>query len=69
MNFSITPNTYEPENAYDLKIYDNILPKVTYTIFLGVILTTGSLGKWDHHIKALWGRGSEVNFHFLYCFL
>ena len=31
MNFSITPNTYEPENAYDLKIYDNILPKVTHT--------------------------------------
>ena len=37
MYFSSTPKTYEPEesdleNAYDLKIHDNILPKVTHQI-------------------------------------
>ena len=42
MYFSSTPKTYEPEesgfkNAYDLKIHDNILPKVTHTKFLGGI--------------------------------
>ena len=37
------------ENAYDLKIHDNILPKVTHTKFLGVIIDDRL--SWDHHIK------------------
>ena len=50
MYFSSTPKTYEPdesdlENAYDLKIHDNILPKSnTYQISLVSLLMTGSLG-------------------------
>ena len=50
------PDTYEPEesdleNAYYLKIHDNILPKVTHTKFLcGIIDDRLS---WDYHIKAL----------------
>ena len=56
MYFSSTPKTYEPdesdlENAYDLKIHDNILPKVTHTKFLGVIIDDRLT--WDYHIKAL----------------
>ena len=56
MHFSSTPNTYEPEesefeNAYELKIHDNILPKVTHTKFLGVIIDDRL--SWDHQIKAL----------------
>ena len=56
MYCSSTPKTYKPEqsdfeNAYDLKIHDNILPKVTHTNFLGVIID-GRLS-CDHHIKAL----------------
>ena len=56
MYFSSTPKTYEPEesdldNAYDLQIHDNILPKVTHTKFLGVIIDDRL--SWDHHIKAL----------------
>ena len=51
MYFSSTPKTYEPEesdleNAYDLKIHDNILPK-----FLGIIIVDRL--SWDHHIKKL----------------
>ena len=56
MYFSSTRKTYEPdesdlENAYDLKIHDNILPKVTHTKFLGVIIDDRLT--WDYHIKAL----------------
>ena len=56
MYFSSAPKTYEPdesdlENAYDLKIHDNILPKVTHTKFLGVIIDDRL--SWDYHIKAL----------------
>ena len=56
MYFSSTPKTYEPEesdleNAYDPKIHDNFLPKVTHTKFLGVIIDDRL--SWDHHIKAL----------------
>ena len=60
MYFSSTPKTYEPgefdfENAYNLKIHDNILPKVTHTKFLGVSIDDRL--SWDHHIKALGQRG------------
>ena len=46
MYFSSTPKTYEVgesdlENAYDLKIHDNTLLKVTHTTFLGVIIDDG----------------------------
>ena len=56
MYFSGTPKTYGPEesdleNVYDLTIHDNILPKVTHTKFLGVIIDDRL--SWDHHIKAL----------------
>ena len=39
MYFSSTPKTYEPEesefeNAYELKIHDNTLPKVTQSLLL-----------------------------------
>ena len=56
MYFSSTPKTYEPEesefeNAYELKIHDNILPKVTHTTFLGVIIDDRL--SWDHQIKVL----------------
>ena len=56
MYFSSTRKTYEPdesdlENAYALKIHDNILPKVTHTKFLGVIIDDRLT--WDYHIKAL----------------
>ena len=56
MYFSSTRKTYEPdesdlENAYDLKIHDNILPKVTHNKFLGVIIDDRLT--WDYHIKAL----------------
>ena len=56
MYFSSTPKTNEPEesdleNGYDLKIHDYILPKVTRTKFLGVIINDRL--SWDHHIKAL----------------
>ena len=54
MYFSSTPKTYEPEesdleNAYYLKIHDNILLKVTATKFLGVIIDDRL--SWDYHIK------------------
>ena len=56
MYFSSTPKAYEPdesdlENAYDLRIHDNILPKVIHTKFLGVIIDDRL--SWDYHIKAL----------------
>ena len=51
MYFSSTPKTCKAEesdleNAYDLKIHDNILPKVTHTKFIGFIIDDrlGSLG-------------------------
>ena len=54
--FSSTPKTCEPEetdleNEYDLKIHDNILPKVTHTKLIGVIINDRL--SWDHHSKAL----------------
>ena len=56
MYFSSTPKAYKPEksdfeNACDLKIHDNIIPKITHTKFLGVIIDDRL--SWDHHIKAL----------------
>ena len=56
MYFSRTTKANEPEesdfeNAYNLKIHDNIFPKVTHTKFLSVISDDRLF--WDHHIKAL----------------
>ena len=65
MYFSSTPKTYEVgesdlENAYDLKIHDNILLKVTHTTFLGVIIDDIDRLSWDHHNKALTKKPSVL---------
>ena len=69
MYFSSTPKTYEPEESdfenalYELKIHDNILPKVTHTKFLGVIIDDRL--SWDHHIKGAGGlhqNSLEIDF-------
>ena len=57
MNFSSNTKTYEPEESdlenayYYLKIHDNILPEVTHTKFLGVIVDDTITR--DHLIEAL----------------
>ena len=51
-------------HIYDLKIHDNILPKVTHTKFLGVIIDDRL--SWDYHIKALTENLHKDLYHTLF---